>query len=73
MFAMGLQGNLIELGKISAATIPLERLGLSVGFVLIYRPSQHQLTSQELGSISAVAPALCSAIESCLALSHSTQ
>jgi hypothetical protein len=73
MFAMGLQGNLIELGKISAVTIPLEKLGLSVGFVLIYRPSPQQLTSEELGSIAAVAPALCRAIESCLALSHSAQ
>jgi len=68
MFAMGLQGNLIELNKISAVTIPLSRLGSSLGFILIYRSSANKLTADELNNISAVSYGLSRAIASRQAL-----
>jgi len=65
MFAMGLQGNLTDLNKVSAVTIPLCLLGSSLGFMLIYRPSQNKLTSDEITNISAVTSGLTQAITSC--------
>jgi hypothetical protein len=71
MFAMGLQGNLIRLSKISAITVPLYRFGTSLGFILIYRLSQNKLTPEELKNISAVACGLSRAIQSCQTNLHS--
>ena len=71
MFAMGLQGNLIELNKISAAAVPLSRPGLSLGFVLIYRSSANKLTADELNNISAVTCGLSRAIAACQVLYRS--
>ncbi|NIP26159.1 MAG: hypothetical protein GWN67_17415 [Phycisphaerae bacterium] len=71
MFAMGLQGNLIRLSKISAITVPLYRFGSSVGFILIYRLSQNKLTPGELKNISAVTCGLSRAIQSCRLNLHS--
>jgi len=70
MFAMGLQGNLMELNKISAFTIPLSQFGPPLGFILIYRSSENRLTADELNKISAVTWGLSRAIQSCQALSH---
>jgi len=70
MFAMGLQGNLIGLNKISAVTIPLGLLGSSVGFILIYRSSENKLTTNEVSNISGVTCGLSRAIQSCQALLH---
>ena len=69
MFAMGLQGNLNELNKISAVTIPLGLLGSSLGFILVYRSSENKLTVDEIGRISAVISGLSRAITSCQTLS----
>ena len=71
MFAMGLQGNLTRLNEISAATIPLNQLGPSLGFILIYRSSQNKLTADELNSIAAISPGLSRAIASCRVLCQS--
>ncbi len=65
MFAMGLEGNLTVLSRISAATVPLGQAGSSLGFILIYRPSTNKLTSAELKNICAVTPGLSRAIASC--------
>jgi len=65
MFAMGLQGNLTALNKISAVTIPLSQAGLSLGFILIYRSSENKLTTEELNNISAVTLGLSRGIQSC--------
>ena len=65
MFAMGLQGKLTVLNKISAVTMPLGQLGSSLGFILIYRSSQNKLTIDELNNIAAIAPGLSRAIQSC--------
>ncbi len=72
MFAMGLQGNLSSLNKISAVTVPLGRLGSSLGFILICRSSQNKLTADELNNICAITCGLSQAIASCRVLSHST-
>jgi transcriptional regulator with GAF, ATPase, and Fis domain len=71
MFAMGLQGNLIGLNKISGVTIPLGQPGSSFGFVLIYRSSENKLTTEEINNISAVTCGLSRAIQSCQATLHS--
>jgi len=70
MFAMGLQGNLNELNKISAVTIPLGLLGSLLGFILVYRSSENKLTTDEIGRISAVISGLSRAITSCQTLSR---
>jgi hypothetical protein len=72
MFAMGLQGNPTSLNKISAVTVPLGRLGSSLGFILICRSSQNKLTADELNNVCAVTCGLSQAIASCRVLSHST-
>jgi hypothetical protein len=70
MYAMGLQGNLNELNKISAVTIPLGLLGSSLGFILVYRSSENKLAIDEISRISAVISGLSRAITSCRTLSH---
>jgi len=70
MFAMGLQGNLVGLNKISAVTVPLGRPGSSLGFILVYRPSETEVTADELKGISAVISGLSRAIQSCQELLH---
>ena len=64
MFAMGLQDNLVKLSKISAVTVPLSRLGSSLGFILIYRLSPDKVTPDELKNIAAVTRGLSRAIQS---------
>ena len=86
MFAMGLQGNLVELNKISAVTIPLQ----TRGFILIYRSlaaaarradalsqqehsaaeSEKKLTVDELNNIAAITSGLSRAIFCCQALPY---
>jgi hypothetical protein len=70
MFAMGLQGNLNELNKISAVTIPLGLLGSALGFILAYRSSENKITADEIGRFSAVISGLSRAITSCQTLSR---
>jgi len=71
MFAMGLQGNLIGLNKISGVTIPLGQPGSSLGFILVCRSSENKLTAEEINYISAVSCGLSRAIQSCQATLHS--
>lgn len=70
MVAMGLQGTPTCLSRISAFTIPLGQFGSSLGFILICRSSENELTLQELSSITAVTPGLSAAIQSCQTLCH---
>lgn len=73
MFAMGLQGNLVGLNKISAVTVPLGELGQSLGFILIYRSSQEKrLTANELNGICAITRGLSRAIQASQVPLHST-
>jgi len=73
MFAMGLQGNLTGLNKIPCATIPLCLHGSSLGFILICRQSEKQLTTEEINNISAITYGLSRAIQFCQTLSHSVE
>jgi hypothetical protein len=70
MYAMGLQGNLNELNKISTVTIPLGLLGSPLGFILVYRSSENKLAPDEISRISAVISGLSLAITSCRTLSR---
>ena len=72
MFAMGLEGNLIGLNKISPVTIPLGLLGSSLGFILVYCSSENKLTADDVSSISAVTCGLSRAIQSCQGLLYSS-
>jgi transcriptional regulator with GAF, ATPase, and Fis domain len=72
MFAMGLQGNLTGLNKISGVTIPLGMQGSSLGFILVCRSSENKLTAEDINNISAVSRGLSRAIQSCQATLHST-
>lgn len=65
MFAMGLQGNLVGLNKISAVTIPLSLSGSSLGFILLYRSSESKLRAEEIERLSAIAYGLSRAIACC--------
>lgn len=71
LFAMGLQGNLVELRKISAMTIPLDASRSPLGFILVCRSSEKMLTTSEISDISAVTNGLSKAIISCQGLLHS--
>jgi len=64
MFAMGLAGNLGLLKKTSGYSVPLIRFGASVGSVLVYRPKENPITTDELSKMLAVSPGLSKAIES---------
>ena len=71
LLAMGLQGNPATLNKISTFTMPLGQAGLSLGFILVYRSSQNQLTTEQINQIYAITPGLSQAIQSCRVLSGS--
>jgi len=71
MFAMGMQGNLTGLNKISGVTIPLGLHGSLLGFVLICRSSENKLTAEEISNVSSVTCGLSRAIQSCQATFHS--
>lgn len=72
MFEMGLQGNLVELSKISAVTIPLDIHGSLSGFILVYRSSSKKLTTDQINNIIAVSSGLSRAIASCRSLLHTS-
>jgi hypothetical protein len=72
MFAMGLQGNPTNFGKISAITIPMGASEASLGFMFIYRSSENKISTYEISNISAIACGLSRAISSCQAILHSS-
>jgi len=65
MFALGLQGNLMGLNKISAVTIPLGLPGSSLGFMLLYHSAENKLNADAVERISAITCGLSRAIASC--------
>jgi hypothetical protein len=70
MFAMGLEGNLQGLGKVSVATVPLSDLGRSLGFVLIYRAAPPPLSAEELDKVGLITCGLSRAIRGCATPLH---
>jgi transcriptional regulator with GAF, ATPase, and Fis domain len=73
MFAMGLQGNLMGLNKVSCTTIPLCLQGSSLGFILVCRSSENQLTTEEISNISTITYGLSRAIQFCQTLLRSAE
>jgi transcriptional regulator with GAF, ATPase, and Fis domain len=71
MFAMGLQGNLLGLNKVTGVTIPLGLHGSSLGFILLCRLSESGFSTEEISNVSAVTFGLSRAIQSCQAMLHS--
>jgi len=62
LLGMDLDGGLNGLSRFSVATLPLNNLGRSLGFVLLYRRSPKVLTPEELHTISPVMCGLSQAI-----------
>ncbi|MFH1613863.1 MAG: hypothetical protein ABIG61_02105 [Planctomycetota bacterium] len=73
MFAMGLQGNLAMLNKISFAAVPLLCSGSAVGLILVYRTKQDPLRNEELQRLAAITPGLAKTIRSCQAVSQTLE
>jgi len=73
LFAMGIEGNLNELSKISVVTVPLGLFGSSLGFILIYRISEDKITDEEIKDVCAITCGLSRAIASCQELLHSVE
>ena len=65
MLAMGLAGNPRCIEKVAAVGLPLNNHGCSLGFVLLYRASQHPFTCDELKSINQISPGLTRSIAAC--------
>lgn len=62
MFALGLQGNPIELARLCVVSVPLSLPGLSLGFMLLARPSENALTADEIERITSASYGLSRAI-----------
>ena len=62
MLKMGLMAPPSTLKTLSAAAVPLGRLGLGVGFILVYRTAERPFLAEELSRIAAIAPGIREAI-----------
>lgn len=62
MRSMGLEDGLDELDEFSMATLPLQDLGRSLGFLLLYRRLPETLDPRELGRIELITCGLSEAI-----------
>lgn len=62
MLEMSIECNLTVVDKLSAFTVPLGINGHSLGFILLYRPIEHQLTTEELETVISITPGLSKAI-----------
>lgn len=71
LFGMGLEGDQKDLNNLSLATIPLQDLGRSLGFVLAYRAAAHPLRADELGKIGLITCGLSQAVRACGVALHS--
>ena len=58
MLQMGLMAPPSALRTLSAAAVPLGRLGQGAGFILVYRTAECPLLAEELSRVTAVAPGL---------------
>jgi len=65
LFGMGLEGSREELNRLSAATVPLNDLGRSLGFVLLCRAAEHPLHSDEIERMTLIACGLSQAVRGC--------
>ena len=51
-----------SLKTLSVAAVPLGRLGLGVGFILVYRAIERPLLDEELSRVAAIAPGVREAV-----------
>ena len=61
LFGLGLDGN----PGFSAATVPLNDLGRSLGFLLLSRSTEQPLSSDDLERVALIACGLSQAIRGC--------
>ncbi len=73
MFGMGLDRSRKGLSRFSMVTLPLNDLGRSLGFILLYRRSPQTLTAEELHTISPMTCGLSQAIHTARDALHSTR
>ena len=73
LFDLGLEGDADELKEVSMATLPLNDLGRSLGFVLLYRPVPCRLRPDELRKASLITCGLSHAIAGCRLRLHCGQ
>jgi hypothetical protein len=73
LLGMGLEGSREELKRFSAATVPLNELGRSLGFVLLCRAAEHPLGNDELEKVALVTCGLSQAIQGFGVALHSRQ
>lgn len=71
MFALGLQGNPIGLKQLSVVSIPLVLPGQSLGFMLLARPCEKRLTTDEIERVTSTSYGLCRAITGCATVAAS--
>lgn len=62
LLRMGMQGPPAIMKTVSAAAVPLGRLGQGLGMILVYRPVQMPLRAEELSRVTAVTTGLRKAI-----------
>lgn len=65
LFELGLEGNVGAFNEVSMATLPLNDLGRSLGFVLLYRPVPCRLRPDELRKAGLITCGLSHAIAGC--------
>ena len=65
LLAMGLQCSPKLLNKMTAVTIPLGKMGSSIGFILLYRFGENPISSTEINNICSITSGLSQAIKSC--------
>jgi GAF domain-containing protein len=71
LVGMGLVGNITLLRSVSLATLPLNDLGRSLGFVLLSRAAVHPLSADEVERVSLITCGLSRAIRACTLTLHS--
>ena len=64
MVEIGLQGNPNAFAKMSAVAVPLGRMGQVVGFILITRNAENDITAEDLADVVSIAPGLANSIKS---------
>ncbi len=65
LLGMGLEGNPQVLSRFSAATVPLNDMGRSLGFLLLCRAAESPLRTDELERVTLIMCGLSQAIRSC--------
>lgn len=68
LLEMGMQANPVLLKDVCVFTVPLGQFGSSLGFILIYCPSQNKISTENLSRIVSVVPGLSKAIATCQTL-----